>query len=92
MKGTITDADANPAEVLFELLTDELIGLNIPLSKIDFPSFIASGETLATEGNGFSLLVDRITPAIDIIKEVLRQTNSVLFETSPGARRLQSTR
>ncbi len=92
VKGTIEDGDANPAEVLFELLTDEVIGLNIPLAQIDFASFKAAGETLATEENGFSLIVDSITPALDIITEVVRQMNAFLFEGSDGVFRLKLVR
>lgn len=84
VNGTVDNGDANLAEVLFEIMTNERWGLNLDISKIDQPSFIAAGDTLATEGNGWSLISDRVTRAEDLIKEVLRQMDAALFEDSDG--------
>ncbi len=84
VSGTIEDGDANPAEALYEIMTDELFGLNIDPLRIDLASFAAAGNTLATEENGWSIVVTSVTPAIDLIKEILRQVDGVLFEDSDG--------
>ncbi|MEE8551592.1 MAG: phage tail protein [Gemmatimonadota bacterium] len=84
VRGTIDNGDANPAEVISEIMTDERWGLNLDVSKLDLPSFIAAGNTLATEGNGFSLISDQVTRAEDILKEVLRQIDAALYEESNG--------
>lgn len=80
----VRSGDANPAEVLYELLTDRVIGLQIPASEINTASFVAAGNTLATEGNGWSNLTDREQQAQTLIEEVLRQIDAVLYEDSDG--------
>lgn len=92
VRGTIDNGDANPAEVLFEILTDDRWGLNIDISKIDQPSFVTAGDTLATEGNGFSLISDRVARAEDLITEVLRQIDATLFEDTNGVYTLKLIR
>lgn len=84
IRGDADNGDANPAEVLYEILTDTVWGLSISPSEIDFDSFQTAGNTLATEQNGYSMLVDTITPAENVIKEVLRQIDGVLYEDSNG--------
>lgn len=88
VRGTVDNGDANPAEVLFEILTNDVWGLNIDPSLIDIPTFTTAGNTLATEGNGFSLIVDVVKSGEDIIKELLRQIDAALYEDSSGIWRL----
>ncbi len=84
INGTVDDGDANPAEAIFEILTSNVFGLSVDVANIDIPSFIAAGDTLKTEGNGLSQIVDSIKPAESTIKDMLRQMNGVLFENPDG--------
>jgi len=84
IRGTVSDGDANPAEAIFEILTSVVFGLALDISRIDTASFVTAGDTLASEGNGMSQIVDTIRPAEDIIKDILRQCNAVLFENPSG--------
>ena len=84
VNGTVNNGDANPAEVLYEIMTNDNWGLDLDPSKLDFTSFQDAGNTLATEGSGFSLIVDQVTTAEDIIKEILRQIDAAFYENSDG--------
>lgn len=76
--------DANPACVLYEILTDEVYGLDVDPGDIDTASFVAAGNTLSTEANGFSYVLDRTQAARDVIKEVLRQIDGLIYQ-DPGS-------
>lgn len=71
--------DANPAEVIFELLTEHTWGAGIAEGLIDKPSFLAAAVTLATEGFGVSLQWDQKKTVEDMLLEIVRQIDSVLF-------------
>lgn len=75
----VNDHDANPAEVLYEILTDTDWGFGFPASRIDLASFQTAGETLFDEGNGFSMVLDRPFEARELIREVLRQIDGLIF-------------
>jgi hypothetical protein len=85
IRGTIDDGDANPAEVLYELMTNDNFGLGVPPSEIDIASFTAAGDALATEENGWSSIQDRAIQGTDLIREVLRQIDGALFQNSAGS-------
>jgi hypothetical protein len=72
-------ADANPAEVLYEILTDDDWGLGFLPTDIDTSSFVNAGNTLSTEGNGWSYILDRTVEITDLIKEIMRQIDGVLY-------------
>ena len=84
IRGDIEEGDANPAEVAYELLTSELFGLGLPLSRVNTQSFIDAGETLATEENGWSSLQDSPIRASELIREVMRQIDGTLYEDQNG--------
>jgi hypothetical protein len=75
--------DANPACMLYELLTDTRWGLGIPSASIDVTTFRAVGETLYTEGFGMSLVVSDQQAGRDIAAEILRHIDGVMF-TDPA--------
>ena len=85
IRGTIDDGDANPAEILYEILTSDLFGLSIDPSRIDIASFTAAGNTLADEQNGMSWIITSVTPALELINEITRQTDAVFFEDASGS-------
>ncbi len=72
--------DANPAECIYESLIDADWGAGRNTSKIDLASFQAAGETLFTEGNGFSMVLDRSIPGSELRQLILDQIDGVLFQ------------
>jgi hypothetical protein len=79
--------DANPAAMIYELLTrsPSKNGLGIPVGNIDLDALRTAGATLATEGLGLSMLPDRATPAKDLILNILRHIDAVVYvEPSTG--------
>lgn len=76
----VSTDDSNPACALYEILTDDIWGLDMDPGDIDTASFVAAGNTLFTEGNGWSYVMDRTTSAADIVKELLRQMDAVLYQ------------
>jgi hypothetical protein len=75
--------DANPAAMLYEILTNDRWGLGIPGGQIDVAAFRSVGDVLATEGLGLSMLVDNASTAADLILEITRHLDAVLF-TDPA--------
>lgn len=71
--------DCNPMNVLYEILTDTDWGLSISPAEIDVTNFREAASELATEGNGFSMLLERETQITEIIDEVQRQIDGALF-------------
>lgn len=75
----IVNGDANPACVIYEWMTDDDWGLGIPAGDIDTASFLAAGETLFTEGNGFGFILDRFTEGVDLLKLIQEQIDGVVY-------------
>lgn len=71
--------DANPMNVIYEILTNDEWGLGLPVGDIDTQRFILAAQTLATEGNGWSFTLDSPREAFDIIQELQRQIDGVVF-------------
>lgn len=72
-------ADANPAGVALEILTNTEWGLGFSTSDIDTAAFNAAGATLAGEGNGFSLYLDNPMEVGELLRELERQMNAVVY-------------
>jgi len=77
--GVVNTTDANPMNVIYEIMTDTDWGLGYAASDIDTTSFTAAGDTLATEGNGFSFLLDSPKEAVDILNLLQEQIDGVVF-------------
>ena len=77
--------DANPAEVLYDLLINDLSRRGIDRSRVNANSFRAAALTLAAEGNGVSFIIDETEQTRDVINEILRQIDGVLYEAPDGA-------
>lgn len=75
----INDLDANPANVIYEILTETSWGLGQDPADIDTTSLAAAAATLATEGNGFSMLLDREMEALELLNIVEQQISGKLF-------------
>lgn len=76
----IGDGTANVAEIIYELLTNEIWGLGKPASDIDMESFRECGETLSTEGLGYSGVLTDKSEAWEIIKNLLNHVNGVVYQ------------
>lgn len=74
----LIDGGANPANVLYEVLTNDNWGRANDPSTIDTASFAAAGATLAAEGNGFSFLLEQVEELEDLILRIQEQCDLVL--------------
>lgn len=72
-------ADANPANILYEIITDPDWGLAMDPATVDVANFTAAATTLFDEGNGMSILIDSLMPISDFIAEIERQTYGYVF-------------
>lgn len=75
--------DANPALMIYELLTSLDYGLGIPGSAINASSFMAAAVTLHGEGLGISMQIDTPGSADQLIGEMLRHCDGLLY-TDPA--------
>ena len=75
-------ADANPVNVVYELLTNSEWGFGLPAADIDVgasSTFKDASDTLRTEANGFSFVMDRPRKANDLLQEIQRQIDGVVY-------------
>lgn len=72
--------DANPVCVLFDILTNPWDRVGRSATTIDQPSFLAAAQTLATEGNGFSIVISTAMDSRDAIGLILEQIDAVLYD------------
>lgn len=85
--------DANPANVIYEILTDDDWGLNTDVIFIDTASFSGVAVTLASEANGFSFVLDSPLDAWELIQLVLDQIDGFLvFNQSTSKYQLKLAR
>ncbi len=78
--GKVNTVDINPAEALYQIMTDPWRGLDIPVGEIDIISLQTAGETLRLEGNGCSVQVTAETGGKRVIEEILRQIDGVMYQ------------
>jgi hypothetical protein len=74
--------DANPINVIYELLTNTEWGFGFAASDIDVgfgSTFKNAADTMIAEGNGFSLFLDRALQAKDLLEELQRQIDGLVF-------------
>lgn len=76
--------DANPVCVLFETLTNTVWGLDLPVSDLDIPAFNAAANTVAIEGIGFSLVWQTRRPTQELVNEVTRTIDAVIYQGTDG--------
>lgn len=92
--------DANPAEILFDILTNKGYGIGRDAANIDVASFAAAAATLREEvitvdktGFGISVVITQSTDAASVIQGIL-QTIDATLATNPvtGQPRLKLNR
>lgn len=76
---SLTD-DADPAAVIYDLLTSPWGKLGLPTTKVDLASFQAASLTLFNEGHGYSRSIEAAEEATSIVQDVLHQIGGVLYE------------
>lgn len=79
----IGSADANPVNVLYELLTNTEWGFGYDPSTIDVgasSSFKSASDTMIAEANGWSLVMDSAIQAKELKLELERQMEAVVFQ------------
>lgn len=72
--------EANPADVIAAVLCDSFGKLDLETARLDATSFRLAGETLLSEGHGYSRAWEDRVEAAAIIADVLRQIDGVLYE------------
>lgn len=78
--GPIASGGANPASVLYDVLTNEWGCVANAAPLVDVASFAACAATLQDEQHGFSAILTGSTDARTVIEEILRQIDGVLYE------------
>lgn len=71
--------DANPACMIYEIMTQQVWAAGMVPSDIDVEAFRAVGLTLHAEGYGMSMIYNGGTTARSLIEEILRHVDGVLF-------------
>ena len=78
----IGSTDCNPINVVYEILTNNEFGFGFSAADIDVgigSSFLSAADTMITESNGFSMVLDREMSAKDLLAELQRQIDGVVF-------------
>lgn len=74
--------DCNPVNVIYEILTNNEWGFGFPSTDIDVgfgSSFLSAADTCITEANGFSMILDRQMTAKELLGELQRQIDGVVY-------------
>ena len=80
------DRELNPAEALYDLLTNGFGGAGLATSDIDTASFTAAATVLALENNGISLVISSPNDAKAVVQEILRQIDGILYQEPDTAK------
>lgn len=75
----INNGDANPADVLLELLTNETIGRGLTTDFINIASFESAQLQLFNEGMGISGMLDTDKSVGDMIDEILKYIDGLIY-------------
>lgn len=74
--------DANPVNVLYEILTNDEWGLGFLPGDVDTgpgSTFVLAADECITEANGFSLLLERSMQAVDLVSLVEQQIDGLIY-------------
>lgn len=73
--------DANPAALLFEMLTNPIWGLRRKAAELDIPSFVQASYALAQNNIGMSFPVDSSQTFADVVNMVKQHCSCSVFDT-----------
>lgn len=75
----INNGDANPADVIFEILINDEWGMGLSSGLIDVTSFKTAQTTIYNDGLGFSGIWDSPRQITEIIEEILKYIDGTLY-------------
>jgi len=76
----VDPVDMNPIAVIYDLMVGSWGTPSINVSHIDVDSFNTAALTLADENFGISLQIDRPSSAKQIISEIVRHINGIMYQ------------
>lgn len=76
---TILGRLANPAEMIYELLTNNLFGQGLSGAEIDTASFLSAAQKLYTENFGLAAIWDSQQPVGDVITGILNTIDGTVY-------------
>lgn len=85
--------DANPIDVIWDILLTSRAKLGIDAARLDGASFVAAAVRCYQEGHGFSRSFEEDRTAAEILTEILEQVGGLIYEdTSTGLIRIKLIR
>ncbi|HXE90733.1 MAG TPA: phage tail protein [Terriglobales bacterium] len=75
--------DTNPAEWIYEIMTNTVWGRRIPAARFDLASFQAAGNTLWSESMGISQQLDNPSDLDSILGDILQHIDGAIY-TDPA--------
>jgi hypothetical protein len=72
--------DADPIEVIYDVLTNKWGRAGYDTAKIDLASFQTASDTLKDEGHGYSRVIYETQDASAVVGDVLRQIDCAFYE------------
>lgn len=72
--------DANPIEVLYDIFTSDWGNLGYDPARINTDAWRVIADQIWDEGLGISISVANATEATDVVKQVLRLINGIVYE------------
>ena len=82
----LNNHDANPMNVVYEIMTNTDWGLALSPGQINTTSFTAAASTLATENNGFSMELNTEKKVAEVLRIVEKQVDGVLYQNPVDGR------
>lgn len=79
-----SEGDTNPINVIFEYLTNQEWGLGDPVTEVDVgagSSFLSASDRMIAEANGFSFLLDTERVGDELLRELERQIDGVVYRS-----------
>lgn len=73
------DGEANPAEMLYELLVNGIWGLGGSVLDVNLTTFLEAAKTLHEEGLGLSMIWDGAKPLEEVRKDILDHIDGAMF-------------
>ncbi len=77
--GVDGESDANPMNFAYEVITNSEWGMRHPAADVNIPAFEDAAATLAAEGNGISMVIDRQIDCGQTLDEIERQIDGKIF-------------
>ncbi len=74
----VNGADANPALVLYEILTNAEWGMGLTNEDLDIASIYYTAQLCYNEGNGFSMILDQQQEASNLLRVVAEQMDAIV--------------